>query len=53
MLAAYDEGEMRLLELLDAYRTTVAVRLRLVDLRLEARRAEIGLDRATGVESIP
>jgi outer membrane protein, heavy metal efflux system len=51
--AAYDEGETRILDLLDAYRTALAVRLRLVDLHLEARKAEIELDRAIGFESGP
>jgi outer membrane protein TolC len=50
---AYEEGEMKIFELLDAYRTTLASRLRLIDLRSEARRAEIALDRATGVERLP
>lgn len=50
---AYDEGEMKIFELLDAYRTTLAVRLRLIDLQAETRRAEIALDRATRVERLP
>jgi cobalt-zinc-cadmium efflux system outer membrane protein len=50
--AAYEGGESRILDLLDAYRTALAVSLRLVDLRVEARRAEIDLDRATGVERL-
>jgi cobalt-zinc-cadmium efflux system outer membrane protein len=50
---AYEEGETKILDLLDAYRTALAVRLRLIDLHLEARKAEIELDRATGVESVP
>ena len=49
---AYEEGEMKIFELLDAYRTTLAVRLRLIDLQSEARRAEIAIDRATGVERL-
>jgi cobalt-zinc-cadmium efflux system outer membrane protein len=51
--AAYEEGEMRILELLDAYRSALAARLRLIALRVEARSAEIALDRATGVERLP
>jgi cobalt-zinc-cadmium efflux system outer membrane protein len=51
--AAYEEGETKILELLDAYRTALAVRLRAIDLHLEARKAEIELDRATGVDSVP
>ncbi len=50
--AAYEGGESRILDLLDAYRTALTVSLRLVDLRVEARRAEIDLDRATGVERL-
>jgi outer membrane protein TolC len=50
---AYEEGETKILDLLDAYRTALAVRVRSVDLHLEARGAEIELDRATGVESVP
>jgi cobalt-zinc-cadmium efflux system outer membrane protein len=50
---AYEEGETRILELLDAYRTALAARLRLIELRAEARRAEIAVDMATGVERLP
>jgi outer membrane protein, heavy metal efflux system len=50
---AYEEGETKILDLLDAYRTALAVRLRAIDLHLEARKAEIELDRATGVENLP
>jgi cobalt-zinc-cadmium efflux system outer membrane protein len=49
---AYEEGEMRILELLDAYRTALAARVRIIELRLEARRAEITVDVATGVERL-
>lgn len=48
--AAYDAGEMRILELLDAYRTAINVSLRTIDLRGEARRAEIELNRVLGTE---
>jgi len=50
--AAYDAGEMRILELLDAYRTAINVSLRTLDLRGEARRAEIELDRVLGTEVV-
>ena len=50
--AAYEEGEMRILELLDAYRTALATRLRTIDLRAEARRAEATLNRAAGAELV-
>ncbi|HEV8335697.1 MAG TPA: TolC family protein [Candidatus Polarisedimenticolia bacterium] len=50
--AAYDVGEMRILELLDAYRTAIHVSLRTIDLYGEARRAEIELDRALGAEVV-
>ena len=50
--AAYEGGESKILDLLDAYRTALTVSLRLVDLRVEARRAEIDLDRATGKERL-
>jgi cobalt-zinc-cadmium efflux system outer membrane protein len=51
--AAYDEGETRILDLLDAYRAALAAGLRTVDLHLEARRAEAILDRSTGVDPLP
>lgn len=47
---AYAEGEAGILELLDAYRTSLAMELRALALRYEARRAEIDRDRAIGVE---
>jgi cobalt-zinc-cadmium efflux system outer membrane protein len=50
--AAYEEGEMRILELLDAYRTALATRLRMIDLRADARRAELALNRALGTEVV-
>jgi cobalt-zinc-cadmium efflux system outer membrane protein len=50
--AAYDVGEMRILELLDAYRTAIHVSLRTIDLYGEARRAEIELDRVLGAEVV-
>jgi outer membrane protein, heavy metal efflux system len=48
--ASYEAGEMRILELLDAYRTALTVRLRTIDLHVEARRAEIELNVALGAE---
>jgi outer membrane protein TolC len=47
---AYEEGAMRILELLDAGRTALAVRLRALDLHAAARRAEVDLGRALGTE---
>lgn len=46
--AAYREGERPLFELLDAYRTARDARLRALELRRAARRAEVELHRATG-----
>jgi outer membrane protein, heavy metal efflux system len=45
---AYREGEVGILELLDALRTTSRAKARLIDLRLEARLAQIALERAVG-----
>jgi cobalt-zinc-cadmium efflux system outer membrane protein len=45
---AYREGEVGILELLDAVRTASRARVRTVDLRLEARLAQIALERAVG-----
>ncbi|MGE4054125.1 MAG: TolC family protein, partial [Vicinamibacterales bacterium] len=45
---AYREGEMGILELLDAARTAWRSRIRSAELRLEARLAEIALERAVG-----
>ena len=50
--AAYQEGEMKILELLDAYRTALAFRLRMIELRVEARRAEAALALATGLPDL-
>ncbi len=49
---AYEAGEMRILDLLDAYRTALAVRLRMIDLRVDARGAEVELDRSVGAEVV-
>lgn len=45
---AYREGEVGILELLDAVRTASRARLRSIDLRLDARLAQIALERAVG-----
>jgi cobalt-zinc-cadmium efflux system outer membrane protein len=50
---AYDEGEAGILELLDAYRTSLASELRALTVRYEAKRAEIDRDRAIGGEVKP
>jgi outer membrane protein TolC len=51
--AAYEGGEMRIFELLDAYRTALAVRLRMLELRAAARKAEVALGRVMGAEVLP
>ena len=50
---AYQEGEMGILELLDAYRVVLLARLRSVELLEAVRNAEIELDRAVGQEVMP
>jgi cobalt-zinc-cadmium efflux system outer membrane protein len=45
---AYREGEVGILELLDAVRTASRARIRTIDLRLDARLAQIALERAVG-----
>ena len=45
---AYREGEVGILELLDAVRTTSRAKVRTIDLRLQARLAQIALERAVG-----
>jgi cobalt-zinc-cadmium efflux system outer membrane protein len=45
---AYREGEVGILELLDAVRTSSRARLRSIEIRLEARLAQIALERAVG-----
>jgi outer membrane protein, heavy metal efflux system len=45
---AYREGELGILELLDAVRTASRARSRHIDLRLQARLAQIALERAVG-----
>ena len=45
---AYREGEVGILVLLDAYRTAARARIRTIDLQLDARLAQIALERAVG-----
>lgn len=45
---AYREGDVGILELLDAVRTASRARLRTIDLQLDARLAQIALERAVG-----
>ena len=45
---AYREGDVGVLELLDAVRTASRSRLRTIDLKLDARLAQIALERAVG-----
>ncbi|MQA31108.1 MAG: hypothetical protein GEU82_14960 [Luteitalea sp.] len=45
---AYREGEVGILELLDAVRTASRARVRSIELRLDARLAQIALERAVG-----
>jgi cobalt-zinc-cadmium efflux system outer membrane protein len=48
--AAYEGGEMGILEVLDAHRLALEVHLRSIDLRADTRRAEAALGRVAGVE---
>ena len=50
---AYQEGELGILELLDAYRVGLLARLQSVELLEAARKADIELGRAVGQEVIP
>jgi len=50
---AYQEGEHRILELLDAFRVKLSSDLRALDLVAVARQAEIELERAVGEEVFP
>lgn len=52
-MAAYEGGAMKILDVLDACRTALAVRLRELELQAEARRAEVALGRALGTEVAP
>ena len=45
---AYIEGEVGILELLDAHRTAARARVRAIDMRLAARLAQVALERAVG-----
>jgi outer membrane protein, heavy metal efflux system len=45
---AYREGEVGILELLDAVRTASRARIRSIEIRLDARLAQIALERAVG-----
>jgi cobalt-zinc-cadmium efflux system outer membrane protein len=47
-VVAYREGEMGILDLLDAVRTASRARTRTIELRLDARLAQIALERAVG-----
>ena len=47
-VVAYREGEVGVLELLDAARTASRARIRRIDLQLDARLAQIALERAVG-----
>jgi cobalt-zinc-cadmium efflux system outer membrane protein len=47
-VVAYREGEVGILELLDAARTASRARIRSIDLRLDVRLAQIALERAVG-----
>lgn len=49
---SYEEGEIGILELLDSYRVNRQAMLRLVDLQVLAKEAQIELDRAVGEEVV-
>lgn len=51
--AAYEGGEAGILEMLDAYRTQLAVRLRMLELSAHARQSALELERMVGEEVIP
>ena len=50
---AYQEGEIGILELLDAYRVNRQSQLHLLKLQESAKEAAIGLDRVVGEEVVP
>jgi cobalt-zinc-cadmium efflux system outer membrane protein len=50
---AYQEGEIGILQLLDAYRTQRAALLRLLELQALTKESRIELDRAAGEEVLP
>ena len=45
---SFTEGESGILELLDAHRTAARARIRVIDMRLAARLAQIALERVVG-----
>jgi cobalt-zinc-cadmium efflux system outer membrane protein len=47
---AYDDGELGILELLDAHRSLLSAELRAIELSTDARLAAIALERVTGEE---
>jgi len=51
--AAYEGGEVGILELLDAYRTQREVRLRMPEFAATARQSALELERLVGEEVIP
>jgi len=50
---AYQEGEQRILEVLDAYRIALHSELRVFDLKAAARKAVLQLERVTGERILP
>ncbi len=50
---AYDEGEKGILELLDAFRTSLRMELQALATRHEAKREQIELNRVMGREARP
>ncbi len=52
-LTAYQEGEHRVLELMDAFRVRLSSQLRVLDLVASAKQAEIELERVVGEEVFP
>lgn len=50
---AYEEGESGILDLLDAHRSSLAMELRALAVRHEAKRAEIDRGRVVGTEVMP
>ena len=48
-VVAYREGDVGILELLDAVRVSARARMRIIDLRLDSRLAQLALERAVGV----
>ena len=49
---AYEEGELGILELLDAFRVSQQSKLRLLELQGAAKAAEVDLDRAMGKSAL-